>query len=170
LRSQEGFTLVELLVASAIGVIVMTGLTSVVLTSWRAGSIATGRILASSQIRNFEFAAQDDFALSALPTPSGCAATIGSPCTTQVIALQGSRASNAAPPSINPYSVSYTWDGTGLVFRQVGANSPVEAATNVSAFSWYIDGSSQTVVVTMSVTVQSYTQTQTFRFHTEVNP
>ena len=81
IRSQSGFTLVELLVASAIGVIVMTGLTSVVFTSWKAGSIATGRIEASSQIRNFQYEGYDDFALANLPTPTGCAGTIASPCT-----------------------------------------------------------------------------------------
>jgi hypothetical protein len=33
-----------------------------------------------------------------------------------------------------------------------------------------VDGSTQAVVVTISVTVQSYTQTQTLRFYTHVNP
>jgi prepilin-type N-terminal cleavage/methylation domain-containing protein len=174
--SQGGYTLVELIVASAIGLMVMTGLTSVVLTSWRANQTATSRVEASGQIRNFQFEAYDDFALSSVPPiPAGCFATFASPCTTQIV-LQGSQASNAATPAISPYQVTYTWDGTGLLERQtqVGTNPPVnfDAATGVTAFSWYLDGSApnQTVVVTISITVQSYVETQTLRFFPRVNP
>jgi prepilin-type N-terminal cleavage/methylation domain-containing protein len=174
-RSQGGYTLVELIVASAIGLVVMTGLTSVVLTAWRANTTATSRVEASSQIRNFEFEAYDDFALSSVPIPTGCAGTILSPCTTP-IALQGSQASNATAPAISSYQATYTWDGANLLERQtqVGTNAPVnfDAATGVTAFSWYLDGSApnQTVVVTISVTVQSYVETQTLRFYPRVNP
>jgi prepilin-type N-terminal cleavage/methylation domain-containing protein len=174
-RSQGGYTLVELIVASAIGLMVMTGLTSVVLTAWRANTTATSRIEASGQIRNFEFQAYDDFALSNLPIPTGCLATIASPCTTAIV-LQGSQASNATTPVISPYQVTYTWDGVSLLDRQsqVGNNPPVDfdAATGVTAFSWYVDGSGvhQTVVVTLSITVQSYIETQTLRFYPRVNP
>jgi prepilin-type N-terminal cleavage/methylation domain-containing protein len=175
-RSQAGYTLVELIVASAIGLVVMTGLTSVVLTSWHANTIATSRIEASSQIRNFEFVAYDDFALSNLPVPTGCLATIASPCTTPIV-LQGSQASNDATPTISPYQVTYRWDGgTNLLERQtqLGTNPPVDfdAATGVTAFSWYLDGSApyQTVVVTVSITVQSYIETQALRFYPRVNP
>jgi prepilin-type N-terminal cleavage/methylation domain-containing protein len=173
--SQGGYTLVELIVASAIGLMVMTGLTSIVLTSWRANQTATSRVEASSQIRNFEFEAYDDFALSSLPLPTGCLATIVSPCTTAIV-LQGSQASNATTPAIAPYQVTYTWDGASLLERQtqVGTNPPVnfDAATGVTAFSWYLDGSApnQTVVVTISITVQSYVETQTLRFYPRVNP
>ena len=172
MRSQSGFTLVELLVASAIGVIVMTGLTSVVFTSWKAGSIATGRIEASSQIRNFQYEGYDDFALANLPTPTGCAGTIASPCTTQPIVLDGFQANNSANPSISAYHVTYTWDGSNVLHRQIGNNAPREAAWGVSAFAWYIDGSppNQTVVAVISITVQSYTETQTLRFYPRVNP
>jgi prepilin-type N-terminal cleavage/methylation domain-containing protein len=175
-RSQGGYTLVELIVASAIGLMVMTALTSVVLTSWRASTTATSRIEASGQIRNFQFEAYDDFALSSLPIPAGCAATITDPCTTPIV-LQGSRASNATTPAISPYTVTYTWDsGSQLLERQtkVGTNPLVnfDAATGVTAFSWYLDGSAanQTVVVTISITVQSYIETQTLRFYPRVNP
>jgi type II secretory pathway pseudopilin PulG len=174
-KSQGGYTLVELIIASALGLFVMTGLTSVVLTTWRAGTTATSRIEASSQIRNFQFAAYDDFALANLPTPSGCAATAASPCTTPIV-LQGVQASNASSPTTSAYQVTYTWDGVNLLRRQVqvGNGSPIDfdAATGVTAFSWYLDGSGshQTVVVTISVTVQSYTETQTLRFYPRVNP
>jgi type II secretory pathway pseudopilin PulG len=170
-KSQGGYTLVELIIASALGLFVMTGLTSVVLTTWRAGTTATSRIEASSQIRNFQFAAYDDFALANLPTPNGCAATAASPCTTPIL-LQGVQASNATSPATSPYQVTYTWDGSNLLMRQVNGNPSVEAANGVTAFSWYLDGSGshQTVVVTISVTIQSYTETQTLRFYPRVNP
>jgi prepilin-type N-terminal cleavage/methylation domain-containing protein len=170
-KDQSGYTLVELIVASAIGLFVMTGLTSVVLTTWRAGTTATSRIEASSQIRNFQFEAYDDFALANLPTPGGCAATAASPCTTPII-LQGVRASNATNPATSPYQVTYTWDGSDLLMRQVNGNPAIEAASGVTAFSWYLDGSGshQMVVVTISVTVQSYTETQALRFYPRVNP
>ena len=60
-RSQGGYTLIELLVSLSIGLIVMTALTSVVLTSSRAWATAAGRVEASAQIRAFQFAAADDF-------------------------------------------------------------------------------------------------------------
>jgi prepilin-type N-terminal cleavage/methylation domain-containing protein len=170
-KDQSGYTLVELIVASAIGLFVMTGLTSMVLTTWRAGATAASRIEASGQIRNFQFAADDDFALANLPTPIGCAATAASPCTTPIV-LRGVQASNATNPTTSAYQVTYTWDGSNLLMRQVNGNPPVEAANGVTAFSWYLDGSvsHQMVVVTISVTVQSYTETQTLRFFPRVNP
>lgn len=170
-RSQSGYTLVELIIASALGLFVMTALTSVVLTTWRAGTTAISRIEASSQIRNFQFEADDDFALSNLPIPNGCPGTAASPCTTP-ITLQGVQASNATNPTTSPYQVTYTWDGSNLLMRQVNGNPPVEAANGVTAFSWYLDGSGshQTVVVIISVTVQTYSETQTLRFYPRVNP
>jgi prepilin-type N-terminal cleavage/methylation domain-containing protein len=161
IRSQGGFTLVEVLVATAVAAILMVGLTSVVLTSWRASSIATSRVEASAQVQNFEFFAYDDFALSGIPLASGC------PCTTQPIVLQGLKASNAANPAATPYQVTYTWDSVNkVVVRQAGAAS-VNAATDVSAFAWDVAGSApnQTVVTTISITVGSYTETQTLQFH-----
>ena len=171
-RSQGGFTLIEVLIASALGLIVMTALAQVVLTTWRAGVTATSRIEASGQVRNFQFNAYDDFALSNVPIPTGCAATKASPCTTQPIVLQGVQASNSITPATSPYLVTYTWDGVSLLERKVGGNPPLHTATGVSDFSWYLDGSAphQTVVVTISITVQSYTQTQTLRFYPRVNP
>jgi prepilin-type N-terminal cleavage/methylation domain-containing protein len=167
MRSQSGFTLVELLVASAIGLIVMTGLTSVVLTTWRAGTIATGRIEASGQIRSFQFDAYDDFALSGAPSLSGCAPGAPPPCT---IVLSGLQVPNSGTLVPAPYTVTYTWNGA-TVDRKVGGNSK-HAATNVTAFSAYISGTApnQTVVVTMTATVLSYAETQTMRFYPRVNP
>ncbi len=170
-RSQGGYTLIELIIASALGLFVMTGLTSVVLTTWRAGTTATSRIEASGQIRNFQFEAYDDFALSSLPARNGCPGTEDSACTAPIV-LQGLQASNATSPATSPYQVTYTWDGSNLLMRQVNSNPALEAANGVTAFSWYLDGSGahQMVVVTISVTVQSYTETQTLRFFPRVNP
>ena len=180
-KSQSGYTLIELMVASAIGVIVLSGLTSVVLSSVRAGRVATSRIEASSQIRSFQFDAYDDFALSqvcagaslpttcnGVPTLSGCARGNPPPCT---ISLSGLQASNAPVPVLSPVQVTYTWDGVN-VDRKVGPNPARHAATNVTAFSAVIAGSYpyQTVVVTMTVDVQSYSETQTLQFYPRVNP
>ena len=53
-----------------------------------------------------------------------------------------------------------------------GTNPPVHAATNVTAFSYYLDGAApnQTVVVSLTVTFQSYSESQTLRFFPEVKP
>ena len=171
--NQGGFTLVEVVIACAIGAILMTALTSVILTSVRASTIATSRIDASSQIRNFEFFAYDDFALGSVPSPSGCG-TAGNPCSTQAIVLSGTQVSNSVTPVAASYQVSYTWDGSSFLDRQIGANpaTAIHAATNVTGFSWYVDGSApyQTVVVSLTVTVQSYSESQTLRFYPRVNP
>jgi len=167
---QGGYTLIELMVASAIGLIVMSGLTSVVLTTWRAGTIATSRIEASGQIRAFEFVAYDDFAHSGVSNLGSC--TKQAPCTTQPIVLTGTQVNNSGQP-VPAYTVTYTWDGSSFLDRFVAASgTTTHAATNVSALSWYLDGSApnQTVVVTLTVSVQAYSETQTFRFYPRVNP
>src|SRR5260370_18250635 len=81
LKGQDGYTLVEVIIASALGVLLMSALTSVVLTSWRGAMIATSRVEASGQIRNFEFFPYDDFAPSNVPSGSG--SVQAAPCTTQ---------------------------------------------------------------------------------------
>jgi prepilin-type N-terminal cleavage/methylation domain-containing protein len=163
-KSQGGYTLVELIVASAIGALVMTGLTSVFFTSWRAGTTATSRIEASAQVRNFQLDATDDFALSGAPVISSCAPNDPPPCT---ITLSGWKYSN--PPQ--QYTVTYRWDGAN-VDRTVGQNPPVHAATNVIGFSAHLAGSApyQTVVVALTVQVQTYVETQTMRFYPRLNP
>ena len=169
-RGQGGYTLVEVVITCAIGAILMSALTSVILTSVRAGNIATSRIEASSQIRSFQFFADNDFALSIVPSPTGCG-TVISQCTTQPIVLSGQKASNSMNPAVTPYSVTYRWDGASLVNRTVGGTvKPV--ANHVTDFSWYLAGSGQfrTVVVSMTVTVQSYSQSQSLRYFPRVNP
>jgi prepilin-type N-terminal cleavage/methylation domain-containing protein len=161
-RSQGGFTLVELIVASVIGLALMTALTSVFLTTSRSVNTATNRIEASGQIRNFELFAYDDFAQSGVPVPSGCG-TVDDPCTTQPIALTG--------------AISYTWDGSAFLDRQAGTNT-IHMATNVTSFSWYVDIAPlhPTVVISLTVTVPrlgdvlAYSDSQTFRFVPQVNP
>lgn len=165
--------MVELIVASAIGVILMTGLTSVILTSVQAGVTASSRVEASSQIRNFELDAYDDFARSAMPSPVGCAATVTSPCTTQPIVLVGLQVPNSGRPLSSPppsYTVSYKWIGSGIVDRLAPNAGPVHAATGVSAFTWYIDSADQTVVISLTVKVQSYAESQTLKFHPRLVP
>jgi prepilin-type N-terminal cleavage/methylation domain-containing protein len=169
-RNQGGFTLVELIIASAIGVLLMTGLTSVVFTSYKAWTTASSRVEASSQIRSFQYFAYDDFARSTLPTATGC--TISTPCTVQPITLTGLQVGNSQAPAPAPYSVAYTWDGSTFVDRQVGSGPARHAASDVTAFSWYVDGSAphQTIVIAMTVTVQSYSESQTMQFFPELNP
>jgi hypothetical protein len=149
---------------------VMTGLTSLVLTTWRAGTIATNRVVASGQIRSFQFEAYDDFALSAVPDTSGCNPV---PWTCP-IRLIGTSASNSATPALSSYQVTYTWDQTNHVLdRTVNGGGPRHAATNVSYFSWTVTPN-QTVVVTLTVTMAQsfppYSETQTFQFYPRVNP
>jgi prepilin-type N-terminal cleavage/methylation domain-containing protein len=168
-RSQSGYTLVEVIISVAIAAILMTALTSVILTSARAGSIATSRIEASSEIRSFELRAYDDFAGSVMPDPATCS----SPPAACSIVLSGTRASNSINPTLVPYEVTYTWDGTvgDSLDRQIAGNSE-HVANDVSAFSWFLDGTApnQSVVVSLTVTVQSYSQSQTLRFYPRVNP
>jgi prepilin-type N-terminal cleavage/methylation domain-containing protein len=167
-KSQGGYTLIEVIVAAAIGALVMTGLTSVVLTSSRAAGIATSRIEASAQVRNFEWDAYGDFALSGTPVISSCARSDPPPCS---ITLSGLQASNSTTPIPVNYTVTYTWDGSN-VDRKIGSNPTVHAATNVTAFSAVLTGATpnQTVVVTLTVTLQAYAQTQALRFYPRLNP
>jgi prepilin-type N-terminal cleavage/methylation domain-containing protein len=169
-RGQDGYTLVEVVIACAIGAILMSGLTSVILTSVRANDTASSRIEASTQIRNFQFSAEDDFARSAVPVRSGCG-TVRNPCTTQPIVLTGQQVPNSTVPVPAPYKVSYKWDGRSFLDRQSNANPAVQAAVNVTRFSWYVAGTApdQTVVVSMTVTIQSYSESQTLRFYTYLN-
>jgi prepilin-type N-terminal cleavage/methylation domain-containing protein len=169
-RRQDGYTLVEVIITCALGAILMSALTSVILTSVRAGITATSRVEASGQIRSFQSFAYDDFAHSGVPSPTGCG-TAGNPCTTQPIVLDGLRASNSPTPAVTQYVVTYRWDGTSVVNRQVGSTIK-HAANSVTDFSWYLAGTGQyrTVVVRMTVTVQSYSESQSLRFYPRVNP
>jgi prepilin-type N-terminal cleavage/methylation domain-containing protein len=166
--SQAGFTLVELMIASLIGLIVMTGVTSVVLTTTRAATVAQGRVEASNQIRNFQSDAYGDFALSGIPTLNSCAPIPPAPCT---ITLSGQQASNSVTPSPGSLQITYSRNGT-TVDRTIGSNPPRPVASSVTGFSASIVGTPpyQTVVVTLTVTVAGYTETQTMQFYPHVNP
>ncbi len=172
-RRQAGFTLIELVIATALGLVVMGALISVVLTSILADNTATARVEASSQVRNFQFTAYDDFVLARPPVPSGCG-TSGNPCTTQDIVLQGSKVPNAIGGVAAPYTVRYAWDaGRQLVTRYTGTSGRV-AASNVTAYSWYIErsGAYPTVVVNLTVTIPTYNATysesQTLLFYPRI--
>jgi prepilin-type N-terminal cleavage/methylation domain-containing protein len=143
---QEGYTLVELIIAVAIGALLMSALTSVVLTTWRGTTIATSRVEASSQIRNFQFFAYDDFVQSNISTLSTCP----SPCTSPITLA----------------AVTYQWDGSNFLDRTNGQAS-IHAATGVKDFS--LDVETKTVVVNLKITVQTYSQWQTFRFYPRVS-
>ncbi len=172
-RSQAGYTLIELIIASAIGLMVMGALTSVVLTMALGANTATGRVEASAQIRNFQLTAYDDFSLSRPPAPTGCG-TPGTPCTTQDMILAGSRMPNPIGSVAAPFTARYTWDSSQqTVTRFVGPASRV-AASGVTAYSWYIDrsGAHPVVVVSMTVVIAfyntSYAESQTLLFYPRV--
>jgi prepilin-type N-terminal cleavage/methylation domain-containing protein len=172
-RHQAGFTLIELLIASALGVLVLSALTSIVLTTSQAAGVANSRIEASSQIRNFQLTAYDDFALARPPATAGCG-TRDNPCTTQDLVLIGSRMPNTNTGTAAPYTVTYTWADHTNLRRQVAGLSSRVVASNVAAFAWYVDssGAHPTVVIDMTVTVKSfnttYSESQTLRFYPRV--
>jgi prepilin-type N-terminal cleavage/methylation domain-containing protein len=146
---QSGYTLVEVVIAVALGALLMSALTSVVLTSWRATETASSRVEASGQIRNFQYLAYNDFARSNLTALGGC--TASARCSTP----------------IRLATVTYSWDGTNFVDR-ASSQATIHAATNVTKFGWYID--TNTVVVSLTVMVRSYSESQTFRFYPRLNP
>ena len=168
-RSQAGYTLVELLVATAIGTIVLGALTSIVVTTAISTNVATSRVDASSEIRNFQLAAYDDMTLSRPPVGSGCG-TPDNVCTAQPMVLVGQRVPNADSGAPTGYSVTYTWDpASQVVTRQAGSASR-SVTTGVTQYSWYVDSSTThpAIVVMLTVTINtynaSYSDTQTLRF------
>lgn len=171
-RSQSGYTLIEVIITSLIGMVVMSALTSVVLTTWRANTTATSRVEASSQIRNFQLRAYEDFARSRLPAIAGCGASQGNPCTTTPVSVTGLQVNDPAKLSVSPYTVSYAWDGVRFLDRQAANDPPKHIATNVSGFSWYVDGN--TVVVNVTITIKDlqsnpvYSESQVLRFYPRV--
>jgi len=174
-RRQAGFTLIEVIIATAIGLMVMGALTSVVLTTAQAANAATARLVASAQVRDLQLSANDDFVLSRAPSPSGCG-TSNNPCHTQALVLQGSRMPNLTTGTPASYSVTYVWNSSPsqlVVTRLTPAGSRV-VARNVTAFAWYVDstGAYPTVVVSMTVSVDfynaAYSESQTFRFYPRV--
>jgi prepilin-type N-terminal cleavage/methylation domain-containing protein len=176
-QRQAGFTLIELIIATAIGVLVMGALTSVVLTTVLAANTANGRIEASSQVRSFEFTAYDDMAFAQPPAPQGCGAP-GTPCTTQVMILQGCLQPTDARDAGVVHTVRYAWDSAAQVVRRYSATSSGVVArviaSNVKMFSWYLDTGAHptSVVVSMTVTVAAYNTTysesQTLRFYPRI--
>jgi len=172
-RGQAGYTLIELIIATAIGLVVMSAVVSVLVTSLVGINTAATRVEASSQIRSFQLFAYDDFALSRPPATSGCG-TSSSPCTTQPMVLSGSRMSNQDSGAASPFTATYSWDpGTGAVTRSTPGGSRI-AAGSVTSFQWYVDpsGGHPVVVVAMSVTVgfynTTYTQSQTLLFYPRI--
>jgi type II secretory pathway pseudopilin PulG len=173
-RSQAGYTLIELIIANAIGLMVMGAMTSVVLTMVLGGNVATSRVQASAQIRNFQLTAYDDFALSRPPVTNSCGTGVNNPCTTQDMVLTGDRMPNQIGGVAAPFTARYTWDPTkSLVRRFVGVASRV-VASDVKSYSWYVDSSAEhpVVVVSMSVTIgfynTAYTESQSLLFYPRV--
>ena len=168
-RRQAGYTLVELIVATAIGTIVLGALTSIVLTTAISTNVATSRVDASGQIRNFQLNAYDDMAFSNVPAPSGCG-TQANPCTSQPMVLQGQRVPNQPSGAPAPYSVTYTWDPSQQTVSRQAGSAIRTVAENVTGYSWFIDssGAQPAVVVSLTVTVRTYNapyvDSQSFRF------
>ena len=172
-KRQAGFTLIELIIATALGLLVLGALTSVVVTTMMADNTASGRIEASSQVRNFQYTAYDDFALARPPAPAGCG-TPTTRCTTQDLVLTGTHPPNPSDGLPVSYTVRYAWDPSRqVVTRYAGTTSRV-AASNVTGYSWYVDRSGlyPTVVVSITVTIPSYNATysdsQTLRFYPRI--
>ena len=163
LDGQAGFTLIELIITLALSALLMGVLVSVFLTTTRAIDSATGRVEASGQVRTFESFAYEDFTGSAVSDfGSGCTST--TPCSTGVTLTE--------VPIANPtqrYTVTYAWDQTNQVLNRTVGGVARHAASNVTGFEWYIDAN-QSVVISLSITVNSYTQSQTFRFYPRRNP
>ena len=172
-RRQAGFTLIEVVIASALGLMVMGALTSVVLTTVLSDNIASARVQASAQVRNLQFTSYDDFVHARAPVPSGCG-TSGNPCTTQDLVLQGNRMPNDVGAVAAPDTVRYAWNPSlQVVTRYTGISSRV-VASNVTAYSWYVDGSgaNPSLVISVTVTIPSsnatYSQSQTLRFYPRI--
>ena len=169
-RRQAGYTLVELIIAMAIGAMVLGALTSIVLTTALSTNVATSRVDASNQVRSFQLTAYDDMALSSVPTPSGCGTQLN-PCTSEPMVLQGHRVPNLATPAPPAsYTVTYTWDAAQKTVTRQAAGANRTVAENVTDYRWYVDGSgaTQEVVVNLTVTISSYNATYSemgsFRF------
>lgn len=171
-RNQGGYTLIELIIATTLGLVVMGAVVSLFVTSIEGVNTATTRVEASSQIRSFQLMAYDDFALSRPPAASGCSQA--SPCTTQAMLLSGSRMANLPTGTPSAFSATYTWDPVAQTVTRSTAGGNKIAAGNVTAFQWYIDatGEHPVVVVQMSVTVgfynTTYTQSQTLLFYPRI--
>jgi prepilin-type N-terminal cleavage/methylation domain-containing protein len=157
---QNGYTLIEVVLAAAIGLTVMTAMTSVVLTTWRANTVATERVEASNEILSFEQLAHRDFASSAVPAN----------CDSTGVTLNGIRASGATTTVGIPTTIAYSWDGSGVLRRQVDTGTPRQVAGDMTRFNCTTEGVSpyKTVVVSLTVTVGSYSQSQVFRFYPEL--
>ena len=178
-RRQSGFTLIELLIATTLGLVVLGALVSLVLTMSVADNTAAGRVEASSQVRNFQLAAYEDFVLARPPTSPGCG-TAANQCTTQTLLLMGDQAPTTGQPV--PDTIRYQWyPSTQTVTREADDPTPScpvppctrTVSSNVTAYSWYVDRTgAPTVVISLTVTIPSYNATysesQTFRFYPRI--
>jgi prepilin-type N-terminal cleavage/methylation domain-containing protein len=177
-RRQSGFTLIELLIATTLGLFVLGALTSLVVTMMVADNTATGRVEASSQVRDFQLAAYEDFVLARAPTSPGCG-TAANQCTTQTLVLIGDPAPTSGQPVLE--TIRYEWyPSSQTVTRQAddaNGTSTRIVSSNVTAYSWYVDNTgaptqAPTVVISLTVTIPSYNATysesQTFRFYPRI--
>ncbi len=170
LRRQDGFTLVEIVITAAIGAIVMGALVSVILTSVRSTDVASSRVEASAQVRSFESFAYDDFASAQVQNGATC--TVSNPCSSAIV-VSATQVTNAQPPVASADVITYAWDQTSFVDRSAASTGVSRhVAANVTAFSWYLDQTTQfpTVVISITVTVSNYSESQTFRFYPRLNP
>jgi prepilin-type N-terminal cleavage/methylation domain-containing protein len=166
-RGEAGFTLVEVLIASTISVLVMSGATMLLYTFYISNFIANSRLQTSGQIRNFQLAFNDD---AVLASSSICPAT---PCDNlTTLKLEGCRFSRGDPSPSNPsrFTAVYKWwppttSSPGTVSRTVGG-STIQVARNVPGFTADVAGdNSVTVTLTVQDSSKRYSQTQTLYFH-----
>jgi prepilin-type N-terminal cleavage/methylation domain-containing protein len=160
MRSQAGYTLVEMILALGIGTMLIAGTALLLWTMFTANHTSDVRLQASAQIRNFQLAFHDDVVLNNRPVSITGNCTPPGPCT---ISLSGSRFNQGASGP-GAFSVTYSYS-SGTVTRQVSGAGATEVAKNVARFC---PGVSAGNVVTVNLTAQdslgAYSETQTLKF------
>ncbi|MFN2463428.1 MAG: type II secretion system protein J [Candidatus Dormibacteria bacterium] len=161
--SQGGFTLVEMIIATAVSSILLAGISVLVFTNFSASTIAAQRLQASGQLQNFQVAFYRDAALDNTAT-NRSPIIAAAPCD---VVLAGRRR-DAGGTTNTSYSVEYKLSGSDI--RRTVAATTSTVARNVKLFTCALqsDGTFQ-VVISAQDTTGSYTQSQTFRFYPRGN-
>jgi len=163
-KRQSGFTLVELLVASSLGVIVMGSLVSVLWVTFRANDTWDPQLQSSAEVRNFQLAfyqdaAQADDSAALGSNLAGCLNPApNAACTKQPINISYSLYSSSTVSA--PEFVTYCWTGsTDQKVLRIASDTSVGptggtqttcsggagwtvVARSVSSWTWYYDDGS----------------------------